>query len=76
MDMTLKVVVDAKNRIIAVAHIEAHAGPGPALTARPVLGPGQREFDVAIPEAHRARHPRELLRGLHVDEGGAVVYRG
>ena len=74
--MTLKVVVDAKNRIIAVAHVAVHAGPGPALTARPVLGQGQREVDVAVPEEHRARHPRALLRGLHVDESGAVVYRG
>jgi len=74
--MTLKVVVDAQNRIIAVAHVAAPTGAGPALTARPVLGPGQREFDVAIPDAHRARHPRALFRALHVDTGGAVVYRG
>ncbi|HEX4404125.1 MAG TPA: hypothetical protein VH560_04805 [Polyangia bacterium] len=75
MHMTLKVVVDAKDRIIAVAHLAANAGAGPALTARPVLAAGQREFDVEIPEAHRARHPRALFRSLHV-EGGAVVYRG
>jgi hypothetical protein len=76
MDMTLKVVVDAKNRIIAAAHVAVHTGAGPALTARPVLAPGQREFDVAIPDAHRARHPRALFRGLHVDASGVVVYRG
>jgi hypothetical protein len=74
--MTLKVVIDAKNRIVAVAHVpEAHAGPGPALIARPVLGPGQREVDVVIPDAHVGRHPRSLMRGLHIDQTGGVVYR-
>jgi hypothetical protein len=73
--MTLKVVVDAKNRIIAAAHVATPTGAAAAPTARPVLAPGQREFDVTIPEAHRAHHPRALFRALHV-EGGAVVYRG
>jgi hypothetical protein len=74
--MTLKVVVDAKNRIIAVAHIpDVQVGQGPALIARPVLGHGQWEFDVVVPEAHVARKPREHMRALHVDAAGSVVYR-
>jgi len=74
--MTLKVVVDAKNRIVAVAHMpELQVGQGPALIARPVLGPGHRELDIVIPDAHVARKPLEHMRALHVDEAGVVVYR-
>ena len=74
--MTLKVVVDANNRIVAVAHVpDVQAGQGPALTARPVLGRGHREFDIVVPEAHRGREPLAHMRALHVDERGVVVYR-
>jgi hypothetical protein len=75
--MTLKVIVDAKNQIIAVAHLpDVMPGQPPALSARPVLGPGHREFDLVIPDAHAARQPREHLRALHVDHKGDVRYRG
>ena len=75
--MTLKVIVDAKNRIIAVAHMpDVVPGQAPGLTARPILGPGHREVDIVIPEAHATRQPREHLRALHVDPAGVVVYRG
>jgi hypothetical protein len=74
--MTLKVIVDAKNRIVAVAHMpELQTGQGPGLIARPVLGHGHREFDIVIPDAHVARKPLEHMRALHVDEAGSVVYR-
>ena len=74
--MKLKVVVDAKNRILAVAHLpEAKAGEGPRLIARPVAGPGQREFDVAIPVEHADKHLRAIMRGLHVNPAGVVAYR-
>jgi hypothetical protein len=57
--MKLKVVVDAKNRILAVAHLpEVKAGAGPRLIARPVAAPGQKEFDVAIPAEHADKHLR------------------
>jgi hypothetical protein len=74
--MKLKVVVDAKNRILAVAHLpEAKAGAGPGLTARPLAGPGQRELDVAIPLEHANKHLRAIMRGLHVNPAGVVEYR-
>ena len=74
--MKLKVVVDAKNRILAVAHLpEGKAGEGPGLIARPVAGPGQREFDVAIPVEHAGKHLRAIMRGLHVNPAGVVEYR-
>ena len=73
--MKLKVVVDAKNRILAVAHLpEVKAGEGPGLIARPVAGPGQREFDVAIPAEHADKRLRVLMRGLSVNPGGVVTY--
>jgi hypothetical protein len=73
--MILKVVVDAKDRIVAVAHLpEVETNAGPVLTARPVLGPGMREFDIPVPLEHASRHPRKLRRALHVD-AGVVVYR-
>jgi hypothetical protein len=74
--MILKVVLDANDRIVAVAHLpEIKTDAGPALMARPVLGPGMREFDIAVPLEHTARHPRKLKRALRV-EGGVVVYSG
>lgn len=73
--MKLKVVVDAKNRILAVAHLpEVKAGEGPRLMTRPVAGPGQREFDVAIPAEHADQHLRAIMRGLHVNPAGVVEY--
>jgi hypothetical protein len=73
--MKLKVVVDAKNRILAVAHLpEGKAGEGPGLIARPVAGPGQRELDVAIPAEHADKPLRAIMRGLHVDPAGVVAY--
>jgi len=73
--MKLKVVVDAKNRILAVAHLpEVKAGEGPRSIARPVAGPGQREFDVAIPAEHADKHLRAIMRGLHVNLAGVVEY--
>jgi len=74
--MKLKVVVDAKNRILAVAHLpEVKAGEAPRLIARPVAGPGQRELDVAIPAEHADKHLRAIMRGLHVSPAGVVEYR-
>ena len=73
--MKLKVVVDAKNRILAVAHLpEVKAGEGPGLMARPVAGHGQREFDVVIPVEHADKHLRAIMRGLHVNPAGVVEY--
>jgi hypothetical protein len=74
--MKLKVVVDAKNRILAVAHLpEVKAGEGPRLIARPVAGPGHREFDVVIPVEHADKQLRAIMRGLHVNLAGVVEYR-
>jgi hypothetical protein len=73
--MKLKVVVDAKNRILAVAHLpEVKAGESPRLIARPVAGPGQRELDVAIPVEQADQHMRAIMRGLHVNPAGVVEY--
>ena len=73
--MKLGVVVDAKNRILAVAHLpEAKAGEGPQLITRPVARPGQREFDVAIPVEHADKHLRAIMRDLHVNLAGVVEY--
>jgi hypothetical protein len=73
--MKLKVVVDAKNRILAVAHLpEVKPGEGPGLIARPVAGHGQREFDVAIPVEHAGKELRAIMRGLHVNSAGVVEY--
>jgi hypothetical protein len=73
--MNLKVVVDAKNRILAVAHLpEVKEGEGPRLIARPVAGPGQREFDVVIPVEHANKHLRAIMRGLRVNHAGVVEY--
>ena len=74
--MKLKVVVDAKNRILAVAQLpEVKAGEGPRLLAQPVAGPGQKEFDVAIPVEHSDENLRAILRGLHVNPAGVVEFR-
>jgi hypothetical protein len=74
--MKLKVVVDAKNRILAVAQLpEVKPGEEPRLMARPVAGPGQREFDVAIPVEHADKHLRTIMRGLHVNSASVVEYR-
>lgn len=73
--MKLKVVVDAKNRILAVAHLpEVKAGEGPRLMVLPVAGPGHREFEVAIPIEHPDKHLRAILRGLQVNRAGVVEY--
>jgi hypothetical protein len=74
--VTLKVIVDGNDRILAVAHVPvAQPGAPPPLTARPLLGPGMREFDVIVPAEHIGRKPREHLRALHVTRTG-VSYRG
>jgi hypothetical protein len=73
--MTLKVVLDAKHRILAVVHMPAAGAPGPVLVARPVLGPGMREVDVEVPAADVDGEPMELRRALHVDARGVVSYR-
>ncbi|MES1209548.1 MAG: hypothetical protein ABUS79_26730 [Pseudomonadota bacterium] len=73
--MTLKVVLDAKHRILAVVHMPAPDAPSPVMTARPVLGPGMREVDIVVPAAHLERKPMEHRRALHVDATGAVTYR-
>jgi hypothetical protein len=76
--MTLKVVVDAGHRILAFAVLPdiagSEGGARPALTARPLPGPGHREFDVLVPAQHAKRALREHLRALHASAAG-VVYR-
>ena len=73
--MKLKVVVDAKNRILAVAHFpELKAGEGARLIALPVAGPGHRELDVTIPVEHADKRLRAIMRSLHVNPAGVVEY--
>ena len=73
--MKLKVVVDAKNRILAVAHLpEVKAGEDLQLIARPVARPGQREIDVTIAVEHADKNLRAIMRGLHVNLAGVVEY--
>jgi len=74
--MRLKIIVDAADRILAVAHVpDVLPGQPPALVAMPVPGPRHRELEVVVPVEHRARKPREHWRALEVTAKG-VLYRG
>lgn len=74
--MKLRIIVDGKHRIVAVASMPAVVPNGrPVLVATPVCPSGYREHDVSVPEADLHRDPHEHLRALHVDAAGGVTYR-
>jgi hypothetical protein len=78
--MLLKVIVDETDQIVAVSHLHQHLpveAPPPGYESPPtalILGPGHREFDIAIPFDPAVRQALSH-RALRARQEGVIRYR-